>query len=794
MGVRHHTGALPLIPGIGPSTARIMLVGEAPGPEESARREPFVGSSGLELSRMLHDAGISRSDIFLTNLFRTPLPKDPRTGQPDLESIFHFPIKAKQRGLPDFLPWNNAQLHKPRFAEVELLAREIDLIKPNVIIPVGNAALWYFTGKSGISTWRSSLLGGGSGPKIIPTYNPAAVLRQYELRDITVHDLKRAAAHQHSRLYTPPAWNFIIRPDFGTVVKTLLELLARASEGPLPLVLDIETRRGHTACLGLAWSALDAICIPFMCSESPSGYWDLSSEAWIVHTLQRLLLHPNVLTIGQNLIYDYQYLWRHWGFFPSKTRDTMINHHLAWPGLPKALDFQASMYCEHYVYWKDDGKEWHEKQDEEELWRYNATDCVRTWECDQSTWGTVQQFGLEPLSHRRHVHMLNCLRTMFRGVRIDEAARASFSASLAGELKAREDRLEAYTGQRLNPRSPKQMMSFLYDDLKLPVQYNRKARPPRPSADDEALSKLALREPILFPIVRTLSESRSIGVFRSTFVEAALDPTDRRMRCSYNICGTETFRLSSSENAFGSGTNLQNVPKGDDAGLLPNVRRLFVPDSGYFIFDTDLDRADLQVVVWEADDEELRAALREGVDIHTLNAKALGVSRQLAKSWVHGTNYGGGPRTMAAACGITVHQAERMQARWFQAHPGIKHWHVRTENQLRTSRSVSNRFGYRRVYFGRVDGLLPEALAWVPQSTVAICINEIWDEIVRRAPWIEILLQVHDSLVGQFPREREAEAREVITSAASAVTIPYPLPLTIPAGIKVSAVSWGDVE
>lgn len=241
---------------------------------------------------------------------------------------------------------------------------------------------------------------------------------------------------------------------------------------------------------------------------------------------------------------------------------------------------------------------------------------------------------------------------------------------------------------------------------------------------------------------------------------------------------------------------------------LPNIRKLFTPDPGWIFFDLDLDRADLQVVVWEAEDDGLKAALREGVDIHCLNAKTLfnlsapvgeikarhPAQRQLAKSWVHGTDYGGGPRTMAAACGITVHQAERMQARWFEAHPGIKRWHERVAGDLARTRTVWNKFGYRRFYFDRVDEVLPEALAWIPQSTVAITINSIWLRFDEELPNdCQVLLQVHDSLAGQvrFDRATETLAR---MRELSAIEIPYPDPLVIPVGIKTSQMSWGDCE
>jgi DNA polymerase-1 len=278
----------------------------------------------------------------------------------------------------------------------------------------------------------------------------------------------------------------------------------------------------------------------------------------------------------------------------------------------------------------------------------------------------------------------------------------------------------------------------------------------------------------------------------STFINARLD-LDGRLRCSFNPCGTYTFRYSSSKNAFWNGTNLQNIPKGVEAKEpedleLPNIRKLFIPDPGFTFFDMDLDRADAQVVAWEADDSELKAILREGADLHAENAKALGISRQLAKSWVHGTNYGGGPRTMAVTCGLTVHHAEKMQQRWFQAHPGIKRWHDRTLAQCNTKGYVSNVFGYRWYLFDRLN--LPDALAWQPQSVVGRVINTAWQRIHNEAPYIQILLQVHDSLAGQFPTHLKPQALEVLRSLAT-VTIPYSDPLVIPVGIKTSEVSWG---
>lgn len=235
---------------------------------------------------------------------------------------------------------------------------------------------------------------------------------------------------------------------------------------------------------------------------------------------------------------------------------------------------------------------------------------------------------------------------------------------------------------------------------------------------------------------------------------------------------------------------------------LPNVKKLFIPDPGYVLTDWDLDRADLQVVVWEADDLEMKQMLREGVDMHTENAKALHCTRDMAKRFVHGTNYGGSARTMAINCGLTVHQSDMMQRRWFSAHPGIKQWHHRTEENLQQNRMVTNRFGFRRVYFDRIDNLLPEALAWQPQSTVAHVIDRGWKQLEtegRTGAWcnnnlIQVLLQVHDSLVMQVHKSLLPLGGIAAIRDSLLVTIPYPDPLIIPVGCKLSHKSWGDCE
>ena len=232
---------------------------------------------------------------------------------------------------------------------------------------------------------------------------------------------------------------------------------------------------------------------------------------------------------------------------------------------------------------------------------------------------------------------------------------------------------------------------------------------------------------------------------------------------------------------------------------LPNIKKMFIPDVGYIICDCDLAQADAQVVAFEAEDDELKAIFKDpNLDLHDENARAIfGTTnkrnRQLAKAGVHLTNYGGNARTCAGALGISVHEAERFQTRWFLAHPGIRDWQRRVENSLATTRRVWNKFGYCRYYFDRIESLLPQALAWIPQSTVALVIDKGLVNLDRDVPKVEPLLQVHDSIVMQFESRYYPHILLEIKKALE-IVVPYDDPLIIPVSADISRSSWGEVS
>lgn len=784
---------------VGPCPAQIMIVGEAPGEREVMQGQPFVGASGDELGRMLSEAGIMRNMCFITNVVRV---------RPPGNDIGAF-IAQRKKDITGSHVQVGGKFVMPCVRDgIQLLKREIEMCRPNVIIAVGNVALWALTGQEGIVSWRGSVMectldtALDYHPKVIPTYHPSAILRQWNWRPIAVHDLRRVKRQSTSRDITRPRYDFIIRPSYEDTMAVLYQLYSQLDVREGKLAVDIETRAGHIACLGIAWSSTEAICIPFMCVDKPEGYWREDEEANIIFALYQILTHKNCHVVGQNFLYDAQYILRWFHFIPNVKRDTMLAQHSMFGNLPKGLDYLSSLYCEDHLYWKDEGKEWNPKISENVYWEYNCKDAVRTFQVDIGQQTAVDQMGLRAVHDFQQDLFHPVLHTMIQGLRYDHAGSSDFAMTLRDEIAKRQQWLNDVLGFELNIRSPVQMKETFYGILKQKPIISRKTG--NPSCDDEALRKIAEREPLLKSVIQRISELRSLGVFLSTFILAPTD-SDGRMRCSFNIGGTETYRFSSSANAFGSGLNLQNIPKGGEEGDgldLPNVRNLFIPDQGYTFFDIDLSSADLRIVVWEADEGEMKAMLREGLDPYTEIAKEFyhdptitkkDPRRQTFKSFAHGTNYLGTAEGLATRLGLSVHQAQQTQKWYFGRFPKIKKWQDDLKDQVLKRRMVQNVFGYRCYFFDRIEGtVFNQAAAWIPQSTVACLINRAYLKIHRELPEVSVLLQVHDSLAGQFPSHLGDWAVKQIVSKAE-IELPYSGdPLIIPVGVKTSQRSWGD--
>ena len=557
--------------------AKILIVGEAYGETERQENQPFVGASGQLLTEMLLEAGISPQKCLFTNCINAkPFGNDMRN--------FLWQNDSPSPWIKDTKPGERLMLG------LHNLDTLIETIEPKLIITCGNWPTWWLTDKLetktdkgyripfGIDTWRGSQLftsesdfGRRAGIPVLPIWHPASVLRMYSNKVVCVQDLRRAEKFISGSMQTwadPTYRNFNLFPTADEIVEWI-EDVRKAPENPI--INDLETYKGLIHICGLADNRHSGIVIPFfdITSEGLKPTYSEEDFAKIYIALYNLFSDQRMRFVGQNYQYDMQYIWYFFGVIPQVHWDTMIAQHVMFPNLRKGLEFLAAMYCDHYVYWKDDRKESLDNEDLKAGCAYNAEDLWRTWEIwfEQTTalraLGKEERFAKRMKFQRAIVIMSN------RGFRIDDDLRQRQKMALMQYADHLISWLNSVIPNYIIPesktptpwyKSPKQKAIVLYDQLGFKEQRNMQGGR---TTDKEALAKLAGKYPEYTAIFSALIVLNSISTIAGNFLSAKLDE-DGRMRCTFNVAGPITNRLSSAESSFGSGTNLQNImrPRG----------------------------------------------------------------------------------------------------------------------------------------------------------------------------------------------------------------------------------------
>lgn len=332
----------PPVPSSGPLTAKIFILAEAPGEEETALGSPLVGASGQLLRSMLAKVGVGLDDCYKATVFsRRPSGNNlalfgVEKGQASPQAVSLGPLTANpQTFLADqWLP------------ELDRLREELAAVNPNIVIALGNTATWALLSKTGIGALRGSIAVSdflpGRALKVLPTYHPAAVFRQWNWLTVLIADLEKASANANSPEFHYDNTAIWLAPTLAD-----LDEFARLHlDGCTELSVDIETKRGQITCLSFVPEASVALVIPFWIEEGPDpNYWpDLDQELSAWAFVRRWMQDPRSTKVGQNFIYDTQYFLRY-GITPvNSTEDTMLMHHSLYSELQKGLGFLGSIY------------------------------------------------------------------------------------------------------------------------------------------------------------------------------------------------------------------------------------------------------------------------------------------------------------------------------------------------------------------------------------------------------------------------------------------------------------------
>lgn len=346
---------------------KICLVGEAWGENEDALKTALVGASGIELLNMMSEAGLVRlsladqqaieefwrkrdprevlriwhaheDEFFRTNVFNF---------RPNSRNdIFTLCGTKKETGslLP---PLKQGKYLYPKYeSELARLADELSRERPNLVIALGNTPSWALFQQTSITKIRGTVFACKLVPglKVLPTYHPAAIFRQYEYRAVTVIDLAKAKREAQFPEVRRPKRQVYIPETLTDLENFYAESLVSAEY----IAVDIETGGQQITCIGFSPRIDRALVVPIYDPRRTGGsYWQTYEEELQVWQFISRVLDLPAKKVFQNGLYDLHFLYRGYGIKPRNCEhDTMLLHHSLQPESPKGLGFLGSVYTD----------------------------------------------------------------------------------------------------------------------------------------------------------------------------------------------------------------------------------------------------------------------------------------------------------------------------------------------------------------------------------------------------------------------------------------------------------------
>ena len=812
----------------------VMFISDCPLANEISNKEGYSSQKARIEFAELAKIGIPRTAIHATYLFNF------RPEKGELSSLFWNKSLDSAEGYVSWGNEKNCFILDYAYHELQRLKEEIKTTKPEIIVISGRWSLFFLTAltksvetkKSTYGTlmkWRASSLELSEWweyQELHIVFPMLPIDSRYTLPDVQYlikWDLERLK-HMYKGLLDNKLlpWkireeNFIVPSSnansgnlefFNICVNTLHKLLNMADQHILYLSIDVETiAKRYIDCLSIAWSASEAICIPFA-SLGSANYWVENEEIELYSLIRELFLHKNVRHIGQNYSYDMQYFWRNMLMKVAPEMDTMIMGHVMFSTMEKNLGFLSSLYCKQHYWWKDEGKI---GKDTTNLarWIYNCKDTSRTYEIafkQKEMFDNSSTSLQEALRFQTFDNLPTITNVMNRGIRQDESLKLKLIDELETKAKAIANEFQTIFDEPVNINSSEQLKGIFYELFKCKKYWNEVKDSNGNTKnvltlDEDSLKSIYSDEVLLRPIINILLDYKKLSKTASGLKALTLD-VDGRLRCSYNVCGTDTYRYSSNSNAFGSGTNLQVISKGKklrNGTPLPNSKKLFLPDPGMTYFDIDLTAADAHIVAWESNCKELQEFMLAGEDLYLTVAKEYyrnpnlvkeSPERQQFKGILHGSNYAGSAKGLAERFNLLVHEVDRIQKYYFGRFPEVKQSLTRLEQEVRRTKRITNIFGFQRWFFNlNIPTLIQTAAAWRPQCLsknhnvitnkglvpiADITVNDLvasWNIDTKEIHWSNPL-QIHKGISEIFKVEGMFEHE-----ATSDHTLPYTIKL-----------------
>ena len=322
------------------------------------------------------------------------------------------------------------------------------------------------------------------------------------------------------------------------------------------------------------------------------------------------------------------------------------------------------------------------------------------------------------------------------------------------------------SGEEFNLDSPKQLLEILYEKLKLPIL--KKTPKGQPSTNEETLQRLSEE----YELPGIILQYRTLAKLKSTYTDSLIkieNPLTKRIHTSYQQAVTSTGRLSSTE------PNLQNIPIRTAEGR--RIREAFVPEKGNVLISADYSQIELRIMAHLSKDKNLTHAFNNNLDIHSATAaEVFGVSlkdvtqdqRRSAKAINFGLMYGMSAFGLTRQLDIPRAEAQKYLDTYFERYTGVKDYIANTKAQAKEDMFVETIMG-RRLYLNEINagnGLRRQAAERAAinaplQGSAADIIKkamiDIQDFLEKEMPNVKVIMQVHDELIFEAPKENAEE-------------------------------------
>jgi len=517
--------------------------------------------------------------------------------------------------------------------------------------------------------------------------------------------------------------------------------------------------------------------------------------------LQPLFADPEMTIVAHNAKYDYK-VSRGWGIerWKCKIRDTMV---AAWLVDPERNNYTLDSLAEYTFDYTP--VKYHDIVPKgrafdavrlETATRYSAEDadlCMRVMRHFEPL---LQKNDAMPLFENLEMPLLPVLAEMEGvGIMIEPEVLTGYGRELEAELDNLQRDTWKMAGHEFNLSSTKQLQEVLFTERKLKPGKKLKTGY---STDAATLEELAREDPLPALILR----HRTLAKLKSTYVDTLAGMADgkRRLHTNFDQCGTATGRLSSRE------PNLQNIPIRAEEGR--RIREAFIAGSGSLLLSVDYSQIELVVLAHLSQDENLLAAFRDGTDVHARTAALIfGVGedkvnpeqRRMAKTINFGVMYGMSAFRLSNELGISRTDAANFITAYFNTYSGVRRFIEELIRKTEGCGYVSTILGRRR-YIPTINSRNKTEKAAAERVAVNTPIQGSAADIVKTAMLrldkrlteeksnAHILLQVHDELILECPKDTAAKTAELVkTEMEQAVKLSVPLRVSVETGSR-----WGS--